>query len=168
MYDLSRVRILIIESSEHMGSIFRTVLTMLSVANQNVDVVYNVEEGYESYTRKIHDIIITDWMSNRGEGIQFVKQIRMNDDSPNKYVPIIMTAGSGNLNRVLQSRDAGVTEYLVKPFSARDLASRLGRMIEKPKPFIITDDYVGHERRVKNMSFEGEDRRQADPDVHYE
>ena len=168
MYDLSRVRILIIESSEHMASIFRTVLIMLSVPPHNVDIVYNVEDGYTSYTRKIHDIIITDWMSNRGEGIQFVKQIRMNEDSPNKYVPIIMTAGSSNLNRVLDSRDAGVTEYLVKPFAAKDLASRLGRMIEKPKPFVVTETYVGHDRRIRKMSFEGEDRRKAEPVIQFE
>ena len=168
MYDLTRVRILVVESSEHMASIFRMVLSMLSVPAGNIDVINNADDAFVSYTRKIHDVIITDWMGNSGEGLEFVKMVRTNDESPNRYVPIIMSAGSGNLSRVIASRDVGVSEYLMKPFSAKDLAMRLVRVIEKPKPFIVSDNYVGHDRRVMNMSFDGEDRRKEEPAVHYE
>lgn len=167
MYKLERVRILIVESSDHMAGIFRTCLAMMSIPNQNIEIVYDVETAFGKFQRIQHDIVITDWMPG-GAGLKLVEKIRKHDESPSKYIPIVMTAGSGNLKRVLLARDAGVSEYMVKPFSAQDLARRLTRVIEKPKPFIVSENYVGHDRRVKTMSFDGEDRRITEPEVHYE
>ncbi len=51
-----------------------------------------------------------------------------------------------------EARDAGVTEFLVKPFTAHDLARRIAHVINKPRDFIETQDFFGPDRR----------RRQAD------
>jgi hypothetical protein len=39
------------------------------------------------------------------------------------------------------------------------LATRLTRVIEKPRDFVVSDAYTGPERRIRNVDFEGEDRR---------
>lgn len=132
---------------------------MLDVPEANIDSAYSCEEGFQKFCKKKHDIVITDWLENPDKGIELLKQIRTKGDSPNKFVPVIMTAGSGHLSRVLKSRDAGVSEYLVKPFAADALATRITRVIESPRPFVLAESYTGPERRVKTRPIDFPDRR---------
>lgn len=168
MYDFKNVNILLVESSEEVSSLIRSVLSMLSVPGQNIDTAYNVDEAFSQYVRTSHDIVITDWLDNMDQGLKLVKLIRTSNHSPYKFVPIIMSAGSGHLSRVVKSRDTGVSEYLVKPFAAKELAKRLARVIEHPKPFVVSDHYVGHDRRTKKLPFQGEDRRKQQNKMTYE
>lgn len=158
-YNFSLVNVLVVESTAEMFRLFKGVLGMLSVPEGNIHSAYSQEEGFDKFCKDRHDLVITDWLDNPDTGIELVKQIRRDNDSPNIFVPIIMTAGSGHLSRVIRSRDAGVSEYLVKPFAADSLAMRITRVIEKPRPFIVDKSYTGPDRRNKNEPFEGEDRR---------
>lgn len=158
-YDLSKVNVLIVESSADMYKLFKSVLTMLSVPERNIDSAYSYEEAFNKFRNNKHDIIITDWLQNPDNGIKLTKMIRNGQNSPNIYVPVIMTAGSGHFNRVIKARDSGISEYLVKPFSADSLSVRLMRVIEKPRPFVMSDAYKGPDRRVRDVKIEGEDRR---------
>lgn len=164
-YDFSKVNVLVVESTPAMFQLFQTVLNMLSIPEKNIHSAYSMGEGYRKFCKMEHDIIITDWLENPDTGIQLIKKIRMNKESPNRFVPIIMTAGSGHLNRVLRSRDAGVSEYLVKPFAAEALATRITRVIENPRPYVVDASYIGPDRRVRDEPYEGEDRRSPDQDI---
>jgi DNA-binding response OmpR family regulator len=158
-YDFSNVNVLVVESTTEMFKLFKTVLNMLSVPERNIDSSYNYKDAYQKFCHKKHDLIITDWLQNPDRGILLTNMIRNDPKSPNKFVPIIMTAGSGHYNRVIKARDCGISEYLVKPFSAESLSVRITRVIEKPRPFVVSDVYVGPDRRVRDIPFDGEDRR---------
>lgn len=132
---------------------------MLSVPEKNIHSAYSANEAFSKFYLTKHDIIITDWLDNPDSGISLIKRIRTDQKSPNKFVPIIMTAGSGHLSRVLRSRDAGVSEYLMKPFAADALARRITRVIESKKPFVVSASYTGPDRRVREVPYEGPDRR---------
>lgn len=160
-YDFSKVNVLVVESTHEMFKLFKTVLGMLTIPEKNIYAAYSADEAFRSFRKKNQDIIITDWLDNPDSGISLTRQIRTDPHSPNIYVPIIMTAGSGHLSRVLRARDAGISEYLVKPFAANDLAIRITRIIERPRPFAVSDTYVGPDRRVKDLPIEGPDRRKA-------
>jgi len=166
-YDFKSVRVLVVESSPPLFQLIKGVLGLFGVSDMNVDSAFTVEEGFEKFVRKNHDLLIVDWMDTPDSGIRLVRKIRTHADSPNPFVPILMTAGSGHSNRVIKSRDAGVTDYLVKPFSAQMLAKRIEHIVEKPRPFVFfTDDngepgYVGPDRRTKQQPYEGEERRQS-------
>lgn len=136
---------------------------MLSVPDTNIESAYSAEEGFDKFLKRKHDIVITDWLENPDKGIELLKNIRQMEDSPNIFVPVIMTAGSGHLSRVLKSRDAGVSEYLVKPFAADALATRITRVIENPRPFVISEGYTGPERRIRQKDIDFEDRRKEQP-----
>lgn len=164
-YDFSKVNLLVVESSQEMFQLFKSVLEMLSIPDANVHSAYTGDEGFEKFCETNHDIVVTDWLDSPDHGISLTTKIRTDAQSPNKYVPIIMTAGSGHLNRVIRSRDAGVSEYLVKPFSAGSLATRIERVIEHPRQFVISDAYTGPDRRVRDVPFEGEDRRVTQPET---
>ena len=52
-------------------------------------------------------------------------------------------------HKVLKVVDAGINSMLAKPIAAKDLYHRIYAMIATPKPFIITNDYVGPMRSRK-------------------
>jgi DNA-binding response OmpR family regulator len=167
-YDFSKVNVLVVESTPEMFKLFKNVLAMLEVPDGNIYSAYYYEEGFKKICKGKHDIVITDWLENPDKGIELIKKIRNSPESPNKFVPIIMTAGAGHLSRVIKSRDAGVSEYLVKPFAADSLAIRLTRVIEKPRPFVMSDAYNGPERRIRQIELNREDRRKEELQIEYE
>ena len=61
------------------------------------------------------------------------------------------------------ARDAGMSVYLVKPFTARTLSEKITRIVENPRPFVNCETYTGPDRRSHDAPFEGEDRREQDP-----
>lgn len=160
-YDFKNVKVLVVESSIPMFQLVKSVLNLLTVPEKNIFAAYSPEEAFSSYQAARHDIILVDWLQNPDRGIHLTKIIRRNQTTPNAYVPIIMTAGSGHLARVIKARDAGVSEYLVKPFSAKSLADRIVRVVEKPRDFAVCDTYVGPDRRIRQIDFDGSDKRES-------
>lgn len=69
--------------------------------------------------------------------------------NPDKTVPIVMMTGYGSPSKISSARDFGVTEFLVKPFSAVDISRRILNIIKSPRNFIITPNYAGPDRRRK-------------------
>jgi DNA-binding response OmpR family regulator len=163
-YDFKNVSVLVVESSKPMFKLVKDVLNIFGVPGNNIYEAYSPDEAFQSFREFKHDLVIADWLQNPDRGIELTRTIRMNQATPNPYVPIIMTAGSGHLSRVLRARDAGISEYLVKPFSAQALADRISRVIEKPRKFIVSANYVGPERRIKNVPFDGMERRVNKPE----
>ena len=97
------------------------------------------------------------------DGISLTRRIRNDPASPNQFVPVILMTGFSEKRRVFQARDAGVTEFLVKPFNARDLYRRICQVIEKPRQFISSEDFFGPDRRRKVMAnYDGNLRRDSD------
>jgi DNA-binding response OmpR family regulator len=164
-YNFSKVNVLLVESTREMYRLFKDVLIMLDVPERNIDSAFSCEEAFEKFCTGNYDLIITDWLESPDKGIELIGYIRTDPNSPNQFAPVIMTAGSGHLSRVLKSRDAGVSDYLVKPFAASDLAMRVTRVIEKPRPFVISKSYVGPDRRVRNTDFDFADRRKEKPEI---
>lgn len=120
-------------------------------------------EAFRVFCAENPDIVISDWHMTPVSGIELVKEIRKNPKSPNRTVPIIMMTGFGALPRVAEARDSGVTEFLVKPFSANDLARRIAYVINKPRDFIETPDYFGPDRRRRVIeNYAGPFRRDSD------
>ena len=120
----------------------------------------NGERGYELFQRHNPDIIITDWLMEPVDGLELIRMIRLNKESVNRLVPIIMMTGYSAMQRVTIARDLGTTEFLTKPFTGRDLAKRINLIINRPRDFVETDIFFGPNRRRKNgEGYEGPRRR---------
>jgi DNA-binding response OmpR family regulator len=86
--------------------------------------------------------------------------IRQPDAKGNPYAPIIMLTGHSEKRRVTLARDAGVTEFLAKPISAKALYQRVMNVVASPRPFIKTKNYFGPDRRRNSVTaYIGEERR---------
>lgn len=160
-YTFDRVRILVIEDNQPMLEICRTLLLTFGIGE--VLTARNGEEGYRVFCRENPDIVIADWMMEPMDGISMTRKIRNDMVSPNHYVPIILMTGFSEKKRVVQARDAGVTEFLVKPFTARDLYKRIAQIIERPRQFVRVDGFFGPDRRRRvDPVFKGPFRRESD------
>jgi DNA-binding response OmpR family regulator len=88
--------------------------------------------------------------------------IRQPGANANPYVPIIMLTGHSEKKRVIAARDAGITEFLAKPISAKALYQRILNIVVNPRPFIKTKTYFGPDRR-RNVgpNYAGPERRKG-------
>jgi CheY-like chemotaxis protein len=162
-YQLHRVSVLVVEDNRPMLEIAKSLLLTFGVGH--VIGSHDGKTGFKRYCEYNPDIVIADWMMKPVDGIEFTKQVRTDPDSPNPYVPIILMTGFSEKHRVLQARDAGVTEFLVKPFNAKDLYKRLAQVIERPRQFVHSEDFFGPDRRRKRRSdglYKGPFRRDDD------
>lgn len=161
-YNFERVRVLVIEDNQPMLEICRTLLLTFGVGD--VLTAKNGEDGFKVFCRENPDIIIADWMMAPMDGIETTRRIRNDTLSPNRYVPIILMTGFSEKKRVVQARDSGVTEFLVKPFTARDLYKRIAQIVERPRQFVRSGNFFGPDRRRKaDPVFAGPFKRQTDP-----
>ena len=160
-FEFSKLKLLIVEDVVPMRQLFVTVLRSLGI--QNITEASNGEEAFQKFAKENHDIIITDWMMEPGDGLQLTHQARHSTESPNKMVPIIMITGYSAWSRVETARDKGITEFLIKPFTANDIAKRLAFVITNPRDFVETDKFFGPDRRRRiDSKFTGPYRRQED------
>lgn len=160
-FDFKKLTVLVVEDTAPMRKLITSVLETLGVGR--VYAAENGERGFEIFKRENPDIVIADWHMEPMSGIELTREIRTNMMSPNRMVPIVLVTGYSALNRVSDARDAGVTEFLVKPFSANDLAKRIAYVINKPRDYIDNRTYFGPDRRRRNTpDFKGPSRRTDD------
>ena len=160
-FDFKKLTVLVVEDTAPMRKLITSVLETLGVGR--VYSADNGERGFEVFKRENPDIVIADWHMTPISGIELTQEIRSNMLSPNRMVPIVLVTGYSALNRVSEARDVGVTEFLVKPFSANDLAKRIAYVINKPRDFIDSKTYFGPDRRRRNTpDYRGPLRRMED------
>lgn len=157
-YDLSQVKILVVEDMQPMLALTTSLLGMFGF--KNVYGAKGADEGYHLFRQYKHDLVITDWLMEPTDGIELINMIRKLPDSPDPFVPIILMTGYSDRPRVELARDCGVTEFLMKPYSARDMYARIVQIIEKPRQFVDTGEFFGPDRRRrKNFTYTGINRR---------
>jgi two-component system chemotaxis response regulator CheY len=157
-YDLTQLKILIVEDNQPMAAITKGILQTFGI--KYVHTASNGEDGYKRFCEDKHDIIIADWSMKPVNGIELIKKIRQDKFSPNPYVPVIIMTGYSDKVRVLEARDNGATEFLVKPFTAQDLYKRLVQIIERPRQFVKNESFFGPDRRRKlSDDFNGPEKR---------
>lgn len=156
--DFKNLHIMIIEDTQPMYELLLDVLEGLGVGKTTL--AKDGEEGFRLFCLRKPDIVITDWHMKPINGLQLTKKIRKDPKSPNKAVPVIMMTGYSSPERISEARDHGVTEFLVKPFSVKDLSRRLTHIIKSPRDFIVTETFAGPDRRRKDQeNYEGESKR---------
>lgn len=160
-FKFEKLSVLIVEDTVPMRKLVTSVLETLGVGKITNAVDGN--EGYLKFCEENPDIVIADWHMVPVSGIDLVNKIRNSPNSPNRIVPIIMMTGYSAMPRVSEARDKGATEFLVKPFSANDLARRIAYVINKPRDFIETEDFFGPDRRRRKIdNYQGPFRRTED------
>lgn len=114
---------------EHIEDVGQVSMVRRSVMNDNVD------------------LLICDTHLPDGDFDNLIQQIRHHEVGNNPFINIITilpAADEGSIKKVLNS---GTDDIVVMPVSGRQLMDRVRHMIEERKPFVVTTDYIGPDRR---------------------
>jgi two-component system, chemotaxis family, chemotaxis protein CheY len=162
--DFQRLRFLVVEDNAHMRRILRTLLH--GFGSRDVFEADDGASGLEAFAHYGPDIIITDWMMPIFDGLELTNMIRQPAAKPSPFVPIIMLTGRTHRANIQKARDAGITEFLAKPVSAKSLYDRILNVVVNPRPFIKSNHYFGPDRRRSNgAGYTGHERRKNDTRV---
>ncbi|TWB37810.1 response regulator [Nitrospirillum viridazoti] len=163
-YRLDGLSVLVADDNRFVRTILVTVLRGLGVGR-----VLQAENGEEAtaildVSTQIQgasdiDIVFADHLMAPVDGLELLKWVREHDHDKLKFMPYIMMSGEADENAVRMARDGGVTEYLAKPMSVANVASRLVAIVDKPRPFIRAPGYIGPDRRRQTLPYAGDDRR---------
>lgn len=89
------------------------------------------KEAIDAIDGKIPDLILLDWMLPGMTGLELVRRFRR--DSTTKEIPIIMLTAKGEEADRIAGFDTGVDDYVVKPFSARELLARIKAVLRRSR-----------------------------------
>lgn len=156
---LSALQILVIDDNPQMRAVVGAVLRAAGVGQ----VVYASDgrRGLDALQSHPIDVVYVDLEMPVMNGLQFIAAARALPP-PLRYVPIVMLTGHSFGPSVLEARDAGMSEFLAKPVTARSILLRLEQVIFRPRPFVVAPRYVGPDRRRRSAGYAGPLRRRAD------
>ncbi len=153
------LRVLLADDNAHM----RTIVTALlqSIGVKQFREASNGAEALDIMRDWQCDVAMIDFRMDPIDGVEFTRLVRNAKDSVDIFLPIIMLTGYADRTRVLEARDAGVTELVVKPVTAQAVIARLNSVIYHPRPFVRTETYFGPDRRRSvNPEYAGPERRE--------
>jgi len=90
------------------------------------------EEGLALAQEQIPDLAILDWMLPGLSGIDLCHRLR--DGAATKNIPIILLTARGEENDRVQGLDSGADDYVVKPFSPREMLARVRALLRRMNP----------------------------------
>lgn len=158
---LNKISVLVVDDDRAIANLVRNVLSNLGFGK--VLVVHDADEGIRAIEKNTIDLVITDWEMDPVNGIEMTERIRKME-SIKRFTPIIMLTGHGEKHEIEKARDCGITEYLIKPFTAKTLCSRIATVVEAPRSFIVSKGYKGPSRRRRAVPAPGGvERRKRKP-----
>ncbi|WP_417309436.1 response regulator [Devosia sp.] len=154
---IQKLDVLLCEPSPHMQTLIVQMLRHLSI--RKIHVCATSVEALTELGRSEYGVIMVDDTLAPLNGIALTRKLRTNENAQNRDTPVIMMSSVPNANQIALARDAGITEFLRKPFSARHIESRLLSILKAPRSFIDDGGYSGPDRRRHRDGFSGTDRR---------
>ncbi len=161
-FKFDRLSTLIVDDNRHMLNLISEILRGIGV--RQIKALTDSAAAFKELSISPADFIVCDHVMEPLTGIEFTRLLRTSADSPDKFVPVIMTTGYSDRGTVIEARDAGITEFLAKPITAKALYGRVLEVINNPRPFIRSKTYFGPDRRRRDEPYDGPERRTSDPD----
>jgi len=122
-----KATILIVEDNRDMQQHLAEILQK----DFNLHFANNGERGLSSATEKIPELILSDVMMPEMNGIEMCKKIKT--DKRTSHIPVILLTARAGEESKLEGLDTGADEYLEKPFSKRELMTRIRNLIAQRK-----------------------------------
>ena len=119
------MRILVVEDSAMASMII--VRHLNEIGYQDITEATNGKEALRRLERQQYDLVITDWMMNKGDGLTLIKALRMREKG--RRTPIIMVTAKGLQVDIKSVIEAGVNDYIVKPVRRDVLKEKIERIL---------------------------------------
>ena len=115
------MNVLIVDDYKTMLRIIRNLLKQLGF--NNVDEATDGSAALQKLRDKDYGLVISDWNMEPMTGIQLLREVRA--DAKLKAMPFIMITAESKTENVIAAKEAGVNNYIVKPFNAATLKTKL-------------------------------------------
>ncbi len=115
------MNVLIVDDYKTMLRILRNLLRQLNFVN-----IHDATDGGAALTvLRSNDIglVISDWNMEPMTGIELLRHVRSDDSL--KHIPFVMITAESKTENVIAAKEAGVSNYIVKPFNAATLKTKL-------------------------------------------
>src|SRR3954467_11745699 len=115
------MHILVVDDYNTMRRIIRNLLKQLGF--DNVDEAAHGGEALAKMHEKAFGLVISDWNMEPMTGLELLKQVRADEKLRN--TPFIMVTAESKPENVIAAKQAGVSNYIVKPFNAETLKTKI-------------------------------------------
>ena len=119
------IKVLVVDDYKTMTRIIRNLLKQIDVndsdeASDGVEALAKLRAG-------TFDLVISDWNMQPMTGLDLLKEVRA--DSRLKQTPFIMVTAESKTENVVAAKQAGVSNYIVKPFNAETLRDKITKVM---------------------------------------
>jgi two-component system chemotaxis response regulator CheY len=124
---LKKINILVADDMDSMLGLVKTCLRDLGV-----ETIFTANDGHKAWkiiNKERIDLVICDWDMPEMSGMQLLRFLRESD--MHKHIPFLLLTASNQKAKVLEAVDAGVDDYLAKPFQPKDLDNRVIKLLDK-------------------------------------
>jgi CheY-like chemotaxis protein len=154
---LERIRFLLVDDHVHVHNLMKTILRGFGA--EWVFEAKSTAEAFDLLRRQQIDILFLDYLMGDEDGVEFCRRLRTAPDSPAPFLPVIMLTAHSDRTRVQAARDAGATEFCIKPVTPADVIRKVAAVIDRPRPFVRSPKFVGPDRRRNGGEPPGPERR---------
>jgi two-component system chemotaxis response regulator CheY len=126
MSDLN-MKILVVDDFSTMRRIVKNLLKQLGFIH-----IEEAEDGAQAYTKLKtggYGFVVSDWNMPNLDGLGLVKKVRQDDEL--KDLPILMVTAEAEKEKVVAAIQAGVNNYIVKPFTGEVLKEKMDKIFER-------------------------------------
>jgi two-component system, OmpR family, phosphate regulon response regulator PhoB len=147
---MDKPTILIVEDE---GSIRTLVRHTLEMADYEVNEAEDAKQALTIISMKHPELIILDWMLPYYSGIEFTKRLKQNQST--QTIPIIMLTAKAQEENIILGLDSGADDYVVKPFSPKELLARIRAVLRRGSLTTTTSSLL----KVRDLTVNTESQR---------
>lgn len=117
------MKILVIDDYKTMRRIVINLLSQLGF--KNIDEAVDGESAMKKINENAYGLVVSDWNMEPMDGYTLLQQVRAMGDDKKKLVPFIMVTAESKPENIIKAKQAGVNNYIVKPFTADTLKKKM-------------------------------------------
>ncbi len=122
-----KMKILVVDDFATMRRIVKNILRQIGF--DNVEEAEDGEQAYAKLKSGNFKFVVSDWNMPNLDGLGLLKKIR--GDANLKDLPVLMVTAEAEKEKVVEAIKAGVSSYVVKPFTAEVLKEKMDKVLSK-------------------------------------
>lgn len=123
---MALANILVVEDEQ---AIAEMITTSLEMAGYQVKRAANGQIAFQMILEESPDLVLADWMMPMMTGIELAKRLKQEEKTAE--IPIILLTAKSDEDNKISGFDAGIDDYVVKPFSPRELLARIKAVLRR-------------------------------------
>lgn len=117
------LRVLVVDDHKTMIRIIKNLLVQLNI--ENIDEANDGQEALRKLAASKYDMVLSDWNMLPMTGLELLRCVRNDPTYGHRNVPFVMITAEAKPENVMEAKAAGVDNYVIKPFNAETLETKI-------------------------------------------